>query len=223
MLRSGERVSEGFWLRAERQTGGRGRRGRTWESPTGNLYCSTVIHLGPTDRPAHALSFVAALAVHDMLSEQLAANDVGKTKLKWPNDVLADGQKIAGTLLELVGTSVVVGIGVNVAHSPNLRDRKATSIAELNGNGSAAAGTILGHLAHRFADRTRQWRSEGLGSILRDWEDRAHPPGTGLSASGENGDVLNGAFAGLDSEGALLLRLDDGEVRVIHAADVSVV
>jgi BirA family transcriptional regulator, biotin operon repressor / biotin---[acetyl-CoA-carboxylase] ligase len=223
MLRSGERVSEGYWLRAERQTGGRGRRGRAWESPVGNLYCSTAVHLGPSDHPAHALSFVAALAVHDMLMEQLTASGVANAKLKWPNDVLVDGQKLAGILLELVGSSVVVGIGVNVAHAPNLPDRKATSIGQLNGHRAADASAILGHLAHHFACRTAQWRSEGLGSILHDWEDRAHLAGTRLSVSGENGDVLNGAFAGLDSLGALRLRLDDGTVRVIHAADVSVV
>jgi BirA family biotin operon repressor/biotin-[acetyl-CoA-carboxylase] ligase len=223
MLRSGECVAEGFWLRAERQTGGRGRRGRSWDSSAGNLYCSTAVHLGPSDNPAHALSFVAALAVHDMLIAQLAPNGGSAPTLKWPNDVLVDEQKIAGILLELVGTSVVVGIGVNVAHAPNLPDRKTTAIANVTGGSVPDANNVLDLLARQFAQRTAQWRSDGLASILRAWEERAYPAGTLLTVTGESGDMLSGAFAGLDSLGALRLRLDDGSVHVIHAADVSVV
>lgn len=214
-------VADAHWLRAEKQSGGRGRRGHRWESPPGNLYCSTVVTLLPGDPVAHSLSFVTALAIDDLLNQQLRMPDMGVPRLKWPNDVMVNGAKIAGILLEQVGQTIVVGIGVNVAFAPAVVDRATTSIHELNGSNGKNAQQILAELAPLFAARIGQWRSHGLPAMLAAWEARAHPRGTALRVTGEGGDPVEGRFDGLYADGALRLRLDDGGERAIHAADVA--
>ena len=222
-MRAGETLAEGYWLRADQQSGGRGRRGRGWTSPVGNLYCSTVVRLGASDRPAHGLSFVTALAVDDLLNQQLPAKTQGLPRLKWPNDVLVGGAKICGILLEQVADCVIVGIGINVAHAPMLPDRTTTSIDQLGGVNGHSAQQVLEQLAPLFAARGAQWRADGLGAILSAWEARAHPRGTPLVVTGDDGAPLTGIFAGLGADGSLRLRLDDGSERAIHAADVSLI
>ncbi|MEL7188508.1 MAG: biotin--[acetyl-CoA-carboxylase] ligase [Pseudomonadota bacterium] len=219
-LSGGEALTEGFWLRAERQTGGRGRLGRKWESPSGNLFCSTVVNLNSEDHPAHTLSFVAGLAVADTLRRSLLPR--APILLKWPNDALVRGAKIAGILLERRGESVVVGVGVNVSYSPDIAGRDTTDIVYENPKHGGSDSLVLSILADEFANRLAQWRSQPLSQILDAWMEIAHPIGTQLEAGSEDTRV-SGAFAGLDSEGALLLRLANGAIHTIHAGDVSMI
>ncbi|TDW68381.1 BirA family biotin operon repressor/biotin-[acetyl-CoA-carboxylase] ligase [Novosphingobium sp. PhB55] len=218
-LGAGEGLAEGFWLRAVRQSAGRGRRGREWSSPEGNLYASTVVALRADDPWVHTLAFVAALSVHDLMLSQLGGG--ADCQLKWPNDVLVGGAKICGILLERRGDHVIVGIGVNVVTAPELADRATTSVHKANPDNHSDAHTVLGDLADRFAARLAQWRMEGLASTLADWTRHAHPPGTPLLVTLDEEGLLPGAFAGLDPDGALRLRLADGSLRVVHAGDVS--
>ena len=254
LARSG--AAEGLWLRAERQTGGRGRQGRAWDSPGGNLYASTLVRLRATDPSAATLALVAGVAVEECVglwhsawsnfprhpghvpgsssgpsdrlnSEARRADqpwtpeqvrgDVGPS-LKWPNDLLIDGAKLAGILLERADDAVVVGVGVNLAHHPDLADRPATSLAEHGVDVSAAA--FLDTLAEAFARWLSRWRGEGLAPVRARWLERAHPPGTALIARLPDGSAIDGLFEGLDTDGALILRLAGGERRVIHAGDV---
>ena len=138
--------------------------------------------------------------------------------LKWPNDLLIDGAKVSGILLERADDSVVIGIGVNLAHHPADLDRPTTSLAAHG----ATPGTadFLDTLAAAFARWLSRWRSEGLAPVRARWLERAHPPGTALSASLPDGSAVEGLFEGLDADGALILRLADGGRRVIHAGDV---
>src|SRR5438093_256869 len=110
-----EGAPEGLWLRAEQQTGGRGRQGRTWLSPPGNLYASTLVRLTAGDPPAATLSLVAGVALHQVT--QAYAPEV-PLQLKWPNDLLANGAKLAGILLERHEDAVIAGFGVNLAEYP---------------------------------------------------------------------------------------------------------
>ncbi len=220
-LQHGEALSEGYWLRAERQTGGRGRLGRKWESPSGNLFCSTVVTIGEDDPAPHTLSFVTALAVFDTLERSLLPN--APTVLKWPNDVLVDGAKISGVLLERSGDTIVVGIGINVCHAPEMPDRKTTSIVYENGKHGSSAELVLSILAESFAARLTRWRADGPSATLDDWTGRAHPIGSRLSLTPGDESPVTGEFAGLDSEGALLLRLENGAMRTIHAGDVTMI
>lgn len=225
-VRGAEAVPEGFWLRAVTQTGGRGRLGRAWQSPPGNLYCSTAVHLLPHDPPAQSLAFVAGLAVHDVLiaaSGRAWADGDGRRWLKWPNDAMIDGAKIAGILMERSGDTVVAGIGLNVAHAPELPDRATTSLSRALGASRVDAEAALGLLADAFARRLSGWRSGGLAQTLAAWEERAHPHGTEMTVSDTGqSPALAGAFAGLEPDGALRLALFDGSIRVVHAGDVTV-
>jgi len=207
-----EGAAEGLWLRAERQTGGKGRQGRAWSSPPGNLYASTLVRVRPGDPPAPTLALVAAVALHEIAS--LFAPDV---RIKWPNDLLAGPAKLSGILLERADDAVVIGFGVNLAHHPTDIERPATSIFALAGAAPEPDG-FLEALADAFARWLGRWRSEGLAPVRRAWLSAAHPVGTALNAGSQDG-----LFDGLDESGALRLRLADGSIRVIHAGDVFLV
>ena len=203
---------EGLWLRAERQSGGRGRQGRTWFSPPGNLYASTLVRLQPGDPPAASLALVAAVALHEVVSPTVPA-----ARIKWPNDILAGDAKLAGILLEREGEAVVAGFGVNLAAPPPGLDRPAASVAEISGAAPDPDGFVE-ILAEAFGRWLGRWRRGDLGEIRRRWLDAAHPIGTALATTeGE------GLFEGLDESGALRLRLATGELRIIHAGDVFLV
>jgi len=207
-------LEEGVWLRAERQTIGRGRLGRSWASPPGNLYASTLVRIRPSDPPAATLALVAAVA----LEETVSAYVPGMALLKWPNDVLIDGAKLSGILLERASDAVVIGIGVNLAHYPTDTDRRATSLAAYNV--AIAPEDFLETLAEAFARWVDCWRGQGVDVIRRRWVANAHPTGTPLNVRLPDGPAIDGLFDGLDPDGALILRLADGTRRVIHAGDV---
>ncbi len=204
-------VREGDWLVAERQNAGRGRLGRLWDSPPGNLYVSGLVELRESDPPASTLAFVAGLAAIDAMGSSTLS-------LKWPNDVLAGAAKLAGILLERQGEGVVIGVGANLAHHPNLPDRPTMSLAALGV--PLSADTAIAALAPAFARWLTIWRTAGLPAIRAAWLDRAHPIGTALSAALPDGTRLDGSFDGLTPDCALQLRLADGTTRVIHAGDV---
>jgi BirA family biotin operon repressor/biotin-[acetyl-CoA-carboxylase] ligase len=211
-----EGTAEGIWLRAERQSAGRGRQGRAWVSPPGNLTASTLIRLRPGDPPAPTLALVAAVA----LAEAVDVFAGGKTPLiKWPNDLLIDGAKLSGILLERSGDAVVIGFGVNLAHHPINLDRPATSITAVAG-AAPEPNVFLPVLAESLTRWIGRWRSGGLAPVRARWLERAHPPGTALSARLPDGTSIEGLFEGLDEAGALRLRLAGGDSRVIHAADI---
>lgn len=141
--------------------------------------------------------------------------------LKWPNDLLVSGAKLSGILLERMGDNVVVGIGVNVAHHPDLADRAATSLAA---EGVAITPmALLERLTEMFAAWLGIWRAQGLAPVVTRWLERAHATGTPLIARLADGSAVDGTFETMASDGALVLRLADGSTRVIHAGDVFLV
>jgi BirA family biotin operon repressor/biotin-[acetyl-CoA-carboxylase] ligase len=140
--------------------------------------------------------------------------------LKWPNDILAhDGSKLCGILLERASDAVIVGIGLNLVWHPQNLDRKVSDLRTL-GATPPDAQTAVEIVAEAFARYLNIWRQSGLGNIVRHWEACAHPRGTALSAKLPDGTEVDGLYAGLNEEGALQLRLADGSIRAIHAADV---
>lgn len=210
-------AAEGFWLRAETQSGGVGRLGRPWSSPAGNLYCSTVVDVRTSDPGPSSLSFVASLAVYDTIRSCLPGADM---MLKWPNDILVSRAKICGILLERVKSQVVVGIGVNVAVTPEVEGRLVTSLAA-EGATIDAAG-FLDNLSRTFARRVAVWRNRGFAHILSEWQELAHPVGSRITTSDEQGEKITGEFAGLTGDGALCLRKADGRLIEIRAGDISI-
>ena len=211
---------EGLWLRAERQTDGRGRSGRAWASPPGNLYASTLVRLRDGDPPAPTLALAAGVALFDAVSPYLRHPGEGgdDVLLKWPNDLLVGRRKLAGILLERVEAAVIIGIGANLASYPEDADRPATSLAA-EASVAPSPDIFLADLSRRFATTLACWRN-GLADIREDWLARAHPVGTPLSTHDAAGERVAGAFDGLDAGGACRLRLADGEVRLIHAGDL---
>ena len=212
-------AEEGLWLRADRQTGGRGRQGRTWESPAGNLYASTLVRLRPTDPPAPTLALATAVALHQVAAAYLPKG--AACTIKWPNDVLVGGAKLAGILLERADDAVVIGVGMNLAHHPDLPGRASTSLADHAR--SVAPDDFLAELAAALARWVQRWRGEGLDAVRRAWLSAAHRQGAALATRLPDGSMVDGLFDGLDRDGALLLRLADGAVRTIHAGDVFLV
>lgn len=185
----------------------------------GNLYASTIVRLRPSDPPAATLALVSAVALEEAVSVYYhSGHRLGGLQLKWPNDLLLDGAKLSGILLERANDAVVIGIGVNLAHHPVDTDRLATSLAA---HGVAIEpAPFLETLAEAFARWLSRWRGEGVPAVRDRWVERAHPAGTALTARLPDGTSVDGLFERLDADGALILRLADGGRRVIHAGDV---
>lgn len=211
-----EGAPEGVWLRAGRQSGGRGRQGREWHSPPGNLYASTLVRLRPGDPPAPTLALVAAVALHEVASALVVAGV--RIEIKWPNDLLVAGAKLSGILLERIDDSIVLGFGVNLADHPDEIARPAINMGMLGGAPDPAR--FLDALAASFACWVGRWRDEGVDPIRTRWLAAAHPLGTPLSTHTAGGARIEGLFDGLDENGALRLRLADGTAQLIHAGDV---
>ncbi len=190
--------------------------GRDWQSPVGNFYGSTLIRLNPSDPPAATLALVAAIAVQEALAYFAPETPF---RIKWPNDVMVDGAKMSGILLERTGDAVVIGMGINLAFHPEGLARKVTSLKAL-GAAVPLPDEFQTVLAERFDSWVGVWRSSGLDVIRRAWVDRAHPKGTALSVNAPDGSVTEGLFEGLAEDGALMLRLADGSIRAIHAGDI---
>jgi BirA family transcriptional regulator, biotin operon repressor / biotin---[acetyl-CoA-carboxylase] ligase len=211
-------AADGLWVRADQQSKGRGRQGRAWVSePDGNLYCSTLVRPQRDEPPMQQLSFVAALAVFDTLAPY-----VSQLQLKWPNDVLAGGAKLAGILLESGGTQtapwLVIGIGINLRSHPENIERAATNVYAQSGT-LFEPGTLINALADHFEAWRAHWRNSGFAPVKEAWLSACHLLGTPLVARVGQA-AINGVFAGLGDDGALLLQLESGEIRPIYAGDV---
>lgn len=212
-LRAGESLSDGYWIVTDRQTSGRGRQGRTWLDGHGNFMGSTVVHRGSGDPPLQSLALVAGLAVRGACLPHVV--DEWALRLKWPNDLLLGGAKLAGILLEVEGQSVVIGVGVNLSAAPDI-DGQATAAL-----GGLSRDRFAEQLADSLAAEIAHWRAEGIGPIIARWEAAAHPRGTPLSVRDPGGDRLFGTFDGLDENGALRLRTADGLVQIVYAGDIA--
>ncbi len=207
------------WILADRQTAGRGRRGRAWVAPPGNLSATLLISPGKPAAEIAQLSFVAALAAADMI-----ASCGAEPKVKWPNDVLVDGQKIAGILLESSSQGgadpawLAIGIGANLKAYPADTEFPATSLLNL-GLPAPKPREALARLAAAFAKWYEVWRADGFAPIRDAWLARAAGLGTRIRARLTNGETI-GVFEGIDANGALLLREGQDRLRTIAAGEV---
>lgn len=209
-------AAEGLIVWALQQNAGRGRRGRAWVSPPGNLYMSLVLRPRRRAAVAAQLGFVAALGLGEALGE-LAPMDID-IRHKWPNDLLANGKKIAGILLEtemVAGDQpdfVVMGVGINLASSPRDVTYPATSLAE-EGASAIAPQTALAGFVRHFAPWLARWREEGFAPVRTAWLARAKGLGEAVQVRLEHG-TLDGRFLDLDHDGALLLGMPEGSRRI---------
>lgn len=207
-----------LWIAAHRQTAGRGRRGRIWQGGNGNLAATLLVRPDVPASEAAQLSFAAALAVADLV--QHFAPDVPVT-VKWPNDVLADGRKLAGILLESGndhGFWLAIGIGVNLAEAPTGTEFPATSLKTVLGTAPDPQDALT-VLADRFAHWHRAWREGGFPMLREAWLERADRLGGPIRARLPC-EEQEGVFEGIDASGALLLNQGQGRVRAITAGEV---
>lgn len=203
-----------LWLRADRQSAGRGRRGRAWEGGEGNLMATLLI---APERPRAEwaqLSFAAAIATADLAADFVPHAAIA---VKWPNDILAEGRKLAGILLETAGQGLAIGIGVNLAGHPDGTEFPAISLPVLGVKApppQQALTVLAGHFGHWY----EVWTAQGFAPLRDAWLARAahlgHPIRARLTDTEHRG-----VFEGIDGEGALLL--NQGQTtRTIAAGEV---
>lgn len=209
------------WICADRQTQGRGRRGRLWDTPAGNLAATLLLRPEKPVAECAQLSFVAALAVAETVGLHAPSADI---RVKWPNDVLANGCKVSGILLESASDDgknsawLAVGIGINLASHPEGTEFPATSFSAL-GVVVPTIGDVLTRLALDWARWYDIWSEQGFEPIRDGWLTRAAGLGTRIRARLEGGET-SGVFEGIDGSGALLLREHSSRLRSISAGEV---
>ncbi|WP_439137227.1 biotin--[acetyl-CoA-carboxylase] ligase [Roseicyclus sp.] len=213
------------WILAHEQTAGRGRRGRAWAMPKGNFAASLVMRPDGTPAQAALRSFVAALALRDALIAVTGRPE--GLALKWPNDVLLNGGKIAGILLESTGKggrvdSLIIGIGVNLAATPDpaTLEQGAVAPVSLTGEGGVLVTPedFLTHLAQSFAHWEGQFATYGFGPIRTAWLQNAARIGQAITARTMR-EQVTGTFVDMDMEGQLVLETAKGRQH-IAAADI---
>lgn len=212
---------EGTLVVADVQTQGRGRSGRNWASPQGNLYMSLVLR--PTESAAVVaqLSFAVALSVFDLMAPYLTEHDL---RLKWPNDVLVDGRKISGILLESSTTPdnklawLIIGVGINIANVPDAVTATGTCLHDLGARDADVEKCLAGFTGH-FWRWLQSWRSDGFAPIRTAWLERCGGLGQPLRVRVGH-EHFDGKFDNLDDDGALLVKLPDGDLRRVTAGEV---
>ena len=210
-----------LWISAKRQSGGKGRRGRAWVSKAGNLYCTGLFPHSGTLASAAQLSFAAALAVYDTVSTFRPDAD---STIKWPNDVLMNGAKIAGILLESGTTDdqlwVAVGIGINISSAPDDTPYPATYLLS---DMPQVGRPLLTEVKHKLFARFAYWMAvhiaDGFEPLRTAWLDRAQGMGSAATARLPN-KTIEGTAVGMDKDGALELKTRSGKTIKIHAGDV---
>lgn len=206
----------GLVIRADRQTAGRGRRGRNWSSPPGNLYTSILLRPGRPASEAAALGFAAVMAIGDVAEALLPPGT--QVHHKWPNDLLIGRAKASGILLEAQGAFVVLGIGVNIASHPADTPYPATDLIAA-GVAPMAPQALLERLLTAFAPVYDSWERAGFAVLLPAWRRRAAGLGETIEVRLER-ETLTGIFRDLEPDGTLRLGLPDGTERRIAAGDV---
>lgn len=197
------------------QQGGRGRHGRVWQTIDGNFFGSTLIQLRAADPSAPSLALVAGLALLEAVE---VAAPSAPLSLKWPNDLMLGHAKLAGILLERSGDRVVAGFGVNLAGAPDIADRETAALKTYADLPPKAFAPLL---AGSFSRLLGAWRIAEPTALAHAWMTRAHAVGTRLEVHSGPGERIAGRFDGIDADGAMRLRLDNGRIETIRAGDVT--
>ena len=215
-----------LWISAGQQTQGRGRSGRAWASPSGNLAATLLLRPQAPLAMLPQLSLVTGVAAIDAVAPFLARQpDAPPLRLKWPNDLLIGDAKLAGILIETsiigVDTLAMIGIGINIAEAPPVSGRDVTRLAD-HSNTPPPPSALLQSLSNSMAHWLEIWsKGAGFTAIRTAWLARARPEGASITVNAGDGPV-HGSFVGLDMDGALLLLEPSGHRRRFSWGDVSV-
>jgi BirA family biotin operon repressor/biotin-[acetyl-CoA-carboxylase] ligase len=210
-----------MWIVASLQLKGRGRRGNQWVSPPGNLYCSLALPMEKDLSQSAELSFVAANALHKTFVSLGLGLD--RVKTKWPNDVWVDGKKISGILLEVCENKaqqkhIIIGMGVNIAHSPESADYQTTNLKKCLGE-NINISNFFNKLSEILNLDYQEWLMTGFGFARGYWLKNSMGLGKEITVCLPN-EELQGIFSGLSEDGALLLENIDGQLTPVYAGDV---
>lgn len=215
MVKSGDLARKALIL-AEEQTSGYGQRGRVWESLKGNLHLSIVLETAKPLQKLQELVFLTAVTVSDYIEKQLSQSlDVKlNVKLKWPNDVLINSKKVAGILLETIKHQekqyVIIGIGVNLAHTPSVSDQVVTSLKEI-GDIEITPEEFLSGFISQFNTEYDNWQQNNHFDVIRSmWQQRAYNLSKQVMIY-DGTQNISGVFCGIDQRGAIILELSNGE------------
>ena len=216
------------WVVARRQTAGRGRSGRSWESSEGNLTASLLLRERAARNVLPQLSFVAALALHKAVRAVAMRHGSMRVadglELKWPNDLLLFRHKLAGILLESEPaaeecTPVIIGWGVNIRHAPDGADLRWPAISLAEAGLHVPPEALLQELDDHFRRWHALWRQGGFAPIRKAWTKRAWGLGRRVRVGSGSG-ALEGTFRGIDEGGAMILEEDAGRVHALHAGEI---
>jgi BirA family biotin operon repressor/biotin-[acetyl-CoA-carboxylase] ligase len=211
-----------LWITARRQLGGRGRRGRAWVSEPGNLYASLLLIDAAPAAALGSLPIAVALALYRAISAEMPfAGD--RIAIKWPNDILVDGGKVSGILVEAENLpdgrqAVVIGCGVNIAHRPDNPLYPSITLSEAGAITSPE--NLFAHLMQELADVLSLWdEGRGVAAVVAEW--KRHVKGIGAPITVNLPDrSISGVFSAIDDDGLLQLKLPTGEVMRIASGDV---
>lgn len=208
-------------VQALEQNSGRGRHGKTWDSQRGNLFMSLLLRPAVGSRRWGELSFLSAVAVATILSVYINSQRI---EVKWPNDVLINGKKIAGILLEVLNfgakaPAVVVGIGINISKKPKEFEYPVTCIQDYK-NEITSSDEVLTSLLHSIVHWFRIWENDGFDMIRTEWMKRAYKLDGTVEVEGKNGSSAKFKFKGIDAEGAMLLDDENGTRNLYRAGTV---
>lgn len=207
-------LSEDSVIFAHSQLSGKGRNGRTWQSPEGNLYFSIVIKREVSLADAAQLSFVAAIATGNFLA---ALEDKIKPQYKWPNDVLIDGQKISGILLESYNNYIIIGVGINISRPPIDIDKPSTYLAKY-GKSYQIDKNLLEKWLLSFNKPFNLWKKSGFSAIRESWIENAWNLGEEIQLKPGN-DIIKGIFKDINAQGELVLE-SNGHTTLISSGEV---
>lgn len=207
ILQNLDDAPNGFCVQALRQDHGKGRHGRSWHSPEGNLYLSFLL------KPRFSKQCYGQMALVTGLSIVNALKPYVDTTLKWPNDVLLNGKKICGILIEVIDHNLIIGVGLNIVHAPI---SEAGSLAEHD----LCPDDIRNRILEEFSNLYNLYNRRGFDAIRQEWERRSFDVNTSMSVN--VGDKkISGLYQGLDKSGYLLLQCDkSNELITITSGDV---
>ena len=208
-----EGLPEGTVIQCLEQRKGRGRHGREWVSPIGNLYMSVLLRPGGDVRRAGQISFVAAVALSAAMDTVMEKEH--EKKLKWPNDILIDGKKVSGILIEKEGEGYALGMGVNILSAPE----EAVSLKEVSGDNRLAIHPFRDQVLAQFGACYQSWKTDGFAGVRTEWLAQAYGLGKALKVNIGNREI-EGIFKDLSEDGALLLEDDNGNIIDINAGEV---
>ncbi|MDZ4762022.1 MAG: biotin--[acetyl-CoA-carboxylase] ligase [Alphaproteobacteria bacterium] len=221
--RSAEGDQGPFWIQADRQTAGRGRLGRSWDSPSGNLFATALFPFARPLSEAPLACFSAGLAVIDAAAA--CGVEVSSLSLKWPNDVLVGSGKVAGILIETGGAGagfwMAAGFGVNIATAPVRADRETACLSTLPGGAYVTTTRFLAFLDIAFRARLSNLISQGFEPTRTDWLARSASIGARVALTPSTGRV-EGVMRNLGHDGALVLELDSGGLHHVRAGEISI-